>query len=65
MAAFEITRSLKLLDLDALADMKVQGSLLDPRYAQALRQARFLRDLVAKFAAPVPPDDAHIAYLPT
>ncbi|WP_375263421.1 RES family NAD+ phosphorylase [Palleronia sp.] len=65
MAAFEITRSLRLLDLDALADIKVQGSLFDPRYAEALRQARFLRDLVAKFAAPVLPDDADMAYLPT
>ncbi|MEM9763543.1 MAG: RES domain-containing protein [Pseudomonadota bacterium] len=29
MAAFEITRSLRLLDLDALAEMSVQGSLFD------------------------------------
>lgn len=65
MAAFKITRPLRLLDLDALADMEVRGSLFDPHYADALRRARFLRDLVAQFAAPVLPDDADMAYLPT
>jgi hypothetical protein len=65
MVEFEIIRPLKLLDLDALAEMEVRGSIFDPKHTEALRQASFLRELVGHFAAPVLPDDAEMAYLPT
>jgi hypothetical protein len=65
MAEFEIIRSLNLLDLDALTGMKVRGSLFDPSYTERMRRVGFLRSHVNRFAAPVLPDDAELAYLPT
>lgn len=65
MAVFDIVRPLNLLDLDAVARIRATGSVFDPSFPERLRQARFLRDLVDHFAAPVLPDDAELAYLPT
>lgn len=65
VAKFEIVRPLRLLDLTALGDVVVEGSIFDPTYAQSLERAAFLRTLSRKMTRAVMPDDASFEYLTT
>ncbi|MDR3474075.1 MAG: RES domain-containing protein [Devosia sp.] len=65
VARFNISRSLKLLDLNALEEIHVSGSIFDPKYARALGRMMFLRSLCRRIARPVMPDDQDTEYLPT
>lgn len=65
VAKFGITRALRLLDLTALKDVHVTGSIFDPSLKRRLERAAFLGTLEGRMARPVMPDDEAIDYLPT
>lgn len=65
IASFLLTRRLRLLDLNALENVHVQGSIFDPRYARELGKMLFLRSLTGRMSRPVMPDDQDVEYLPT
>jgi len=65
VARFGITRPLRLLDLTALKDVYVVGSIFDPSLKWQLERASFLRTVGERMARPVMPDDELIDYLPT
>jgi RES domain-containing protein/HEPN superfamily RES-like protein len=62
---FRLLRPLKLLDLEALLSLEVNGSFFDPRYLSSLQRADFLGFLSQEMAKPVMPDDEQFSYLPT
>jgi len=63
--AFEIIRPLRLLDIEALSEVRVGGSVFDPELRLALEKAKFLEFLGYRIAKPVMPDDAPFDYLVT
>ena len=65
VARFEITRPLRLLDLTAVEDLVVRGSIFNPNFAPRLEHVTFLRSLARRITQPVMPDDEAIDYLPT
>lgn len=66
VARFEIIRSLRLLDLTALAAVTTdRGSIFDPTYIDRLERAMFLRNLSSRITRPVMPDDQPSEYLAT
>ncbi|MBZ9766716.1 RES family NAD+ phosphorylase [Mesorhizobium sp. CA6] len=65
MARFEVIRPLRLLDLNTLKGVHVEGSIFDPNYAPELSRMSFLRKLCDRIARPVMPDDQDFEYLPT
>jgi hypothetical protein len=62
---FDIIRPLRLLDLTALGDVHIAGSIFDPKYAGALERAVFLSSLTGRITRPVMPDDEALDYLAT
>jgi hypothetical protein len=65
VAQFEIIRKLRLLDLTALKDVRVSGSIFDFGSAARLERAQFLRSLSGRITQPVMPDDEPFEYLAT
>jgi len=65
VAQFEIIRKLRLLDLTALSDVRVTGSIFDARLAGRMERAVFLRSLSKRITRPVMPDDEPFEYLAT
>jgi hypothetical protein len=65
VAQFEIIRKLRLLDLTALGDVRVTGSLTDFGLIGRKEVAEFLRSLSARIARPVMRDDELFEYLAT
>jgi hypothetical protein len=65
VARFEIVRPLRLLDLTALNEVRIKGSIFDPQFADRLEHAMFLRSLCQRITKPVMPDDEAFDYLPT
>ena len=65
VAAFEVIRPLRLLDLTAFNNVYERGSIFDPQTAGRMEHATFLRSLCRRMAQPVMPDDADFDYLPT
>lgn len=62
---FDLTRPVRLLDVEALRSVNVTGSIFDPDYIRRLRRAKFLKSLSDRITAPVMPDDEPFDYLPT
>lgn len=62
---FKIVRELKMLDLMALREIKLDGSIFDPTYARELAKVFFLGELSQKLTRPIMPDDEIFEYLPT
>jgi hypothetical protein len=62
---FEIIRPLRLLDVEALREIFVKGSVFDPNHRSALARAKFLGTLSRRITQPVMPDDELFEYLPT
>lgn len=62
---FEIIRSVRLLDLDALAELSVSGSTFDPEFGPLRGRAAFLTELVQTISNPVMPGEEAFDYLPT
>ena len=65
VAAFEIVRPLKVLNLDNLRFASVKGSIFDPSFADLENRAAFLRTLSERLCAPVVPDREELEYVPT
>jgi hypothetical protein len=65
VAQFHIIRKLRLLDLTALNDVRVVGSIFDVGLAPRLERAQFLRSLSKRITRPVMPDDEPFDYLAT
>ncbi|CAM2929458.1 RES domain-containing protein [Rariglobus hedericola] len=62
---FDIIKKVRLLDVGALAGVKVDGSIFDPSYIKRLERAKFLRSLSNRITRPVLPDDELSEYLVT
>jgi hypothetical protein len=62
---FEFIRPVRLLDLDALDQVYVEGSRFDSEYPERRARAAFLGRLVSDINRPVMPSDEGFEYLPT
>ncbi|MPR05607.1 RES domain-containing protein [Microvirga tunisiensis] len=62
---FDVTRSLRLLDLSALQEVEAHGSLFDPAYVTQIKRAKFLDRLSRRITIPVMPNDEPFEYLAT
>ncbi len=62
---FELLRPIRLLELDTLARIYVQGSYFAPNYAWQKARVAFLGHLVSEISRPVMPQDEEREYLPT
>lgn len=62
---FEIVRPIKLLDIEALSSVTVEGSIFDRAYVHQRTKAKFLHWLSKRISQPVMPDDEPFEYLPT
>lgn len=65
VARFEITRPLRLLDVEALETIYVEGSVFDPSYVRRLEKAQFLERLSSEITIPVMPENEPLSYLVT
>lgn len=65
LARFDIVRSVRLLDLEKLRSLYVQGSVFDRDYIRRLERGEFLKWLSHRIAEPVLPDDEPFSYLST
>lgn len=65
VALFKIIRNLKLLDVERLQQIRVEGSVFDPAHAAAMRDAVFLDRLAEYASRPVLPSDEAIDYAVT
>jgi hypothetical protein len=65
VGCFQILRSLRLLDIEALQAVYAEGSLFDPDYLRRLKRAKFLRWLSTEITQPVLPIEEHFGYLAT
>lgn len=65
LARFDILRALRLLDVDALRSVYVEGSIFDPTYMGRLELAKFLERLSDRITMPVMKDDEPAGYLIT
>jgi hypothetical protein len=65
VAQFEIIRKLRLLDLAAVCDVRITGSIFDIGLAGRMERAVFLRSLSSRITRPVMPDDEPFEYLVT
>lgn len=62
---FELLRSVRLLDFQALRFVAEPGSIFDPDYADRLSRLQFLRSLKGRISRPVMPTDEAFDYLAT
>lgn len=62
---FDLIRMVRLLDLDALKSVNVEGSIFDPEYIGRLERAKFLNWLSNEITQPVMPNDEPFGYLAT
>jgi hypothetical protein len=62
---FDVARPLRLLDIDALRSVYVDGSIFDPGYMGSLELAKFMESLSRRMTLPVMPDDEPSEYLIT
>jgi len=65
VARFEIIKPLRILDLSALGTVHERGSYYNPKTAERLERAAFLRSLSQRIRRPVMPDDEGFDYLAT
>jgi hypothetical protein len=62
---FDLLRSVRLLDVEALREVFVEGSIFDPGYLRRLERAKFLGSLSRQIAKAVLPQDEYSGYLIT
>lgn len=62
---FDIVRTLNLLDVKALQEVFVTGSIFDSDFIRQLEHAKFLESLSSLFSRPVMPSDEKFEYLVT
>lgn len=64
-ARFSLVRDMRLLDVEALEDVLVKGSLFDPTYRLRLEHAKFLKTISRRMSRVVMPDEEASGYLVT
>jgi len=64
-AAFNVIRTLELLDLRALQNATGRVSVFSPDYQEVMEKSAFLSELSFKITQPVMPGDEALEYLPT
>ena len=62
---FDLLRSVRLLDLEALSNVYAGGSYFDPDYSEREGRTEFFRHLASEISRPVMPQDEALEYLPT
>ena len=62
---FELLREVRLLDIEALKSVYVEGSIFDPEYIRHLERAKFLGMLSGRITMPVMPEDEPLGHLVT
>lgn len=62
---FKLLRKVRLLDVNALQSVYVEGSIFDPGYIERLIRAKFLERLSDRITRPVMPNDEPLEYLIT
>ena len=62
---FEFLRTVRLLDVEALREVFVEGSIFDPDFLKQLERAKFLGSLSHRIAKAVMPEDERSGYLIT
>jgi hypothetical protein len=62
---FELIRSIRLLDVEVLREVFVEGSVFDAEYLRRLERGTFLGRLSERMTRPVMPDDEPFDYLAT
>lgn len=62
---FLVIREIQLLDLAALGEVQITGSIFDPKFGDELERATFLKILGEHMMRPVMPDDEALDYLVT
>lgn len=65
IGGFHVVRELRLLDIEAMLSIKVDGSLFDPQHLARLEHAQFLERLSRRISDPVMPDDEPFDYVIT
>lgn len=65
LARFELVRPMRLLDVQILREVFIEGSLFDDQYLRRLERAKFLGRLSQRITQPVMPDDEPFDYLVT
>lgn len=65
IARFEFLRPVRLLDVAALQNLLVKGSIFDPAHARELRRGKFLRRLSARITMSVMPEDETMQHIVT
>ena len=64
-ARFDLVRQVRLLDVEALHSVYVEGSVFDPNHLDQLALSKFLGRLSRRITMPVMPDDEPTEYLIT
>jgi hypothetical protein len=62
---FDLLRSVRLLDVEALQTLYFEGSCFDPMHIGRLELAKFMKSLSARMTTPVMPNDEPTEYLIT
>jgi hypothetical protein len=62
---FQVIQDIRLLDLNILSQVYVEGSYFDPEFKGRKEHAAFLQRLVGELTKPVMPDEETFGYLPT
>lgn len=62
---FELLRPVRLLDVRALKDVVVEGSIFDPSFLRRLERAKFLERLSTRVSMAVMPHDETLDYIVT
>lgn len=65
IARFDLVENVRLLDLAALSELLVEGSIFDPKFVDRMAQAKFLKSFENRMTIPVMPDDEPTEYLAT
>ncbi len=65
LARFTLLRQVRLLDIDALKSLLIEGSLFDSEHLKRLEHAAFLESFSRRFTQPVMPDHETFEYIPT
>jgi RES domain len=65
VARFDLVRQVRLLDVEALHSVYVEGSIFDPKHLDQLALSKFLGRLSDRITMPVMPDDEPTEYLIT
>jgi len=62
---FQILKNIRLLDLNTLSEIYINGSYFDPEFKGRKGHAAFFQHLVGELTKPVMPEEENFEYLPT